>query len=141
MHEFALADAVVKTALEVAREAGMAEIEQIVVKVGELQQIQVDLFEFSLTQVLPDADPALAAVEFEVLTERARFRCRPCGAGYGREDVIVGDDPDQDEAVHFVPELAHAFVRCPSCGSPDFEIVAGRGVTLERVEGRDEGPG
>ena len=30
------------------------------------------------------------------------------------------------------------------CGPPksaDFEIVAGRGVTLERVEGRDEEPG
>jgi hydrogenase nickel incorporation protein HypA/HybF len=141
VHEFALADAVVKTALGAAREAGITEIERIVVKVGELQQIQVDLFEFSLSQVLPEADPALAGVEFEVLTEPARFSCRPCGAHYGREELVVGDDPDRGEAVHFVPELAHAFVRCPDCGSPDFEIETGRGVTLEQVVGRDEGPG
>jgi Zn finger protein HypA/HybF involved in hydrogenase expression len=40
------------------------------------------------------------------------------------------------EAIHFIPELSHAFVRCPECGSPDFIILAGRGITLERVEGR-----
>ena len=140
MHEFALADAVVKTALGVAADAGMAQIDRIVVKVGELQQIQVDLFEFSLTQVLPETDPALAGVDFEVVSEQARFGCRPCGTEFGRDDLVAGDDPDAGEAIHFIPELSHAFVRCPSCGSPDFEILAGRGVTLERVEGRDAEP-
>jgi hydrogenase nickel incorporation protein HypA/HybF len=141
MHELALADSVVRTALQAAADAGMDRIERIVVKVGELQQIEKDLFEYSLTTVLPATDPRLDGVEFDVAEESVRFRCRVCDTAYGREDVDLGGE-DHDEAVHFIPELSHAFARCPSCGSPDFEITAGRGITLERVEGSaDDDPG
>ena len=135
MHEFALADAVVKTALGAAREAGITEIERIVVKVGELQQIQVDLFEFSLAEVLPVVAPELAGAVFEVEEEPARFLCRACEAEFGETELADAEGEEAAEAMHFVPELSHAFLRCPGCGSPDFEITAGRGVTLETVEG------
>jgi hydrogenase nickel incorporation protein HypA/HybF len=39
------------------------------------------------------------------------------------------------EAIHFVPEIAHTYLRCPKCDSPDFEILGGRGVTLQTVKG------
>jgi hydrogenase nickel incorporation protein HypA/HybF len=42
---------------------------------------------------------------------------------------------DTAEAIHFVPEVAHTYIKCPSCGSPDFEIVEGRGVWLENIKG------
>lgn len=136
MHEFALADAVVKAAVRAAREAGIDRVEEITVRVGELQQIERDLFEFSLSQVLPAADPALEGVRFVVEAEPVLFHCRVCGRDFGTGDL--GDEADADavEAMHFLPELAHAFVRCPGCASPDFDIVAGRGVTLEKIEGR-----
>lgn len=137
MHELALADSVVKTALRAAADAGMDRIDRIVVKVGELQQIERDLFEYSLTTVIPATDPRLAGVEFDVAEELVRFRCRVCESEYGREDVEMGGE-DHDEAVHFIPELSHAFARCPYCGSPDFEITAGRGITLQRVEGSSD---
>ena len=141
MHEFALADSVVKAALQAANEAGIERIERIVVKVGELQQIKKDLFEFSLTNVIPAADPRFADVTFDVAEEPVRFECRVCGTGYGRDDVDIDAGGDQGEAVHFIPELSHAFARCPSCGSPDFDIAQGRGITLERVEGSSgDGP-
>ncbi|MBU1865292.1 MAG: hydrogenase nickel incorporation protein HypA [Actinobacteria bacterium] len=141
MHEFALADAVVKSALRAARDAGMDRIETVTVRVGELQQIKADLFEFSLTEVLPAADPTLEGVRFVVKQEPVRFGCRVCERRFGRPDLEKVGNPDEMEAIHFIPELSHAFVRCPGCGSPDFDILAGRGVTLERVEGRsDDGP-
>jgi hydrogenase nickel incorporation protein HypA/HybF len=140
MHEFALADSVVKAATRAAREAGIDRVERITVRVGELQQIEIDLFEFSLTQVLPAADPALAGVRFVVESEPVVFRCRVCEREFGAADLAGETDSDQAEAVHFLPELVHAFVRCPGCGSPDFDIIAGRGVTLERVEGRASDP-
>lgn len=135
MHEFALADAVVKTALRVAGDAGITQIERIHVSVGELQQIRRDLFEFSLSEVLPRDVPALAGTQFEVTVEEVGFRCRVCGTAFDRADAD-GVGAEALEAVHMVPELAHAYFRCPGCRSPDFEIVAGRGITLQRVEGR-----
>ncbi|MDR0318462.1 MAG: hydrogenase maturation nickel metallochaperone HypA, partial [Nitrososphaerota archaeon] len=39
------------------------------------------------------------------------------------------------EAIHFVPEAAHTFIKCPKCGSPDFEITSGRGIWLDSIQG------
>ncbi len=136
MHEFALADAVARTALQAAREAGIEVVERVTVRVGELQRIRKDLFEFSLTEVIPTVAPELAGVDFEVEEEPALFRCRVCELEFGLPDLADAGGEDAAEAIHFVPELSHAFVRCPDCGSPDFEIAAGRGVTLESIEGR-----
>ncbi len=138
MHELALADSVVKAALSAADDAGLDRIERIVVKVGELQQIERDLFEFSLTTVIPTQEPRLEGTVFDVSEEPVRFECRSCQKAYGRDDVDLDVDADEGEAIHLIPELSHAFMRCPACGSPDFEILAGRGVTLERIEGRDQ---
>lgn len=137
MHELALADSVVKAALKAAADAGMSRIERVVVKVGELQQIERELFEFSLTNVIPLQDPRLTDVEFDVVEEKVRFQCRSCGHDYGREDVDIDATGDEGEAIHFIPELSHAYTRCPQCGSPDFDITQGRGIILARVEGSD----
>lgn len=134
MHELALADAVMKAAVQAADDAGMTQIDKLVVKVGELQQIEKDLFEFSLANVLAGQDPRLSEATFDVSLEPVRFECNSCHHDYGRQDVSLDDD-DGGEAIHFIPELSHAFARCPECGSPDFEILAGRGITLERLEG------
>ena len=136
MHELALADSVVKAALQAADEAGMTSIGRIVVKVGELQQIEKDLFEFSLTSVIPAHDPRLADTVFDVAEEAVLFECRSCGNTYGGDEA-GGGGAEQQEAVHFIPELSHAFARCPSCSSPDFDIIRGRGITLEQIEGSD----
>jgi hydrogenase nickel incorporation protein HypA/HybF len=137
MHELALADSVLKAALSAADDDGMNRIECIVVRIGELQQIRRDLFEFSLTEVLPAQDARLAGVKFDISEEPVRFQCRSCGTEYGRDEAGI-DDGDQGEAIHFIPELSHAFARCPSCGSPDFDIRAGRGITLVRIDGGSE---
>lgn len=138
MHELALADSVVKAALHAADEAGIGNIGRIVVKVGELQQIEKDLFEFSLTSVIPANELRLAETEFDVAEESVRFLCRSCGNAYGRDQASIAGE-DSGEAVHFIPELSHAFARCPSCSSPDFDITHGRGITLERIEGIETG--
>ena len=135
MHELALADSVMKAALSAADDAGLDRIDRIVVKIGELQQIKRELFEFSLTTVLPAQDARLAGVKFDISEEPVRFRCRSCGTDYGRDEAGIDNEGDQGEAIHFIPELSHAFTQCPSCGSPDFGIRAGRGITLERIDG------
>jgi hydrogenase nickel incorporation protein HypA/HybF len=45
----------------------------------------------------------------------------------------VGED--EAEAIHFVPEMARVYARCPTCSSHDFALAAGRGIWLVAVSG------
>jgi len=135
MHELALAEAVVATALEVAARERIGRITGIEVRVGELQSIDRETFAFALRTMIPADEPRLAAAEIRIEIERARLRCRPCGREFLLEEAPGFSGATAAEAIHFVPELAHAFLRCPGCASPDFAVEGGRGVTLHAVEG------
>lgn len=135
MHEMALADAVIRSALRTAAREGIVRLTRIVVRIGELQQITVATFEFALKELMPASEPRLAGARIELETELARFRCRPCGREFGLGDVEGPGGERESEAIHFVPELAHGFLSCPGCMSPDFEVLAGRGVVLQTLEG------
>ncbi|MEW6755498.1 MAG: hydrogenase nickel incorporation protein HypA [Candidatus Latescibacterota bacterium] len=134
MHELALAEAVVTAALEAARQQGMQRVARIGVSIGELQQIEREVFAQALRECMPAAHPELAGVGFELRPVAARLRCRSCTRSFGLAECPV--DGEESEAIHFLPELAHTFLRCPDCGSPDFEVVEGRGVWLDCVEGQ-----
>ena len=138
MHELALADAVITTALAAARREGIRRIVRIDVTIGELQRIERDVFEFALREVLPAGEPLLASARIELEIEPVRFRCRPCSCEFGSSDTEGAQGTDAQEAIHFIPELAHAFVRCPQCHSPDFEVTQGRGVAIRAIEGDTE---
>lgn len=135
MHEYALADAVVTAALDAAAKERMRRIHRIDVRVGELQRISRDLFEFALKEVLPAAESRLETTEIVVTIEPARFRCRPCGREFALADTPPPADKREAEAIHFIPELAHAYLRCPGCRSADFEVIEGRGVSIGAIEG------
>ena len=75
---------------------------------------------------------------FEV--EKASFRCNACGHEWLMEQQEqIGDE--ELEAIHFLPEAAHVYMRCPSCGSPDFVLDRGRGVSIKSVELQDSAKG
>lgn len=135
MHEWALAESVVMAALAEAERQGLTRIERIEVRVGQLQQISEDVFRFAVHKVIPAALAGLRDVEVRVAVEPAAFRCRACERPFALDEVAAALGSRQAEAVHFIPELAHAFLRCPDCGSPDFDVVAGRGVRLVEVGG------
>ena len=136
MHELALADAVVTAALEIADREGFSEITKLDVRIGELQQIQAEVFEFALRKVIPTGQPRLASAAIVLETVPAEFRCRPCDHRFGLEQMGGPRGEHASEAIHFIPELAHVFLRCSRCGSPDFELVRGRGVSIGSIEGR-----
>ena len=135
MHEFALAQAVVDAALHAADEAGLSRITRIAVRIGELQQIERESFAFALKEVMPAAEARLAGAVITIESEPARLQCRPCRHAFSLDETQPPQGDDESEAIHFIPELAHAFLRCPQCRSSDFEVIAGRGVTLQSVEG------
>ena len=130
MHEWALAEAVVAAASQTAQKEGLKKVTEVIITIGEMQQIEEDIFCFALSQLKP---AEFAETKFKVEKETAELKCRACGYEwlFGRSKL----DRGSAEAVHFVPEVAHAFVKCPKCDSPDFEIVKGRGVWLETLRG------
>lgn len=136
MHEWALAEAVIETAIEESRKEGLEEISEITVQIGELQQIELEVFQFALDEIAKahDEDSLLTNAKMRLETERAIFKCRVCGTEWDYRDTGVNDD--EGEAIHFAPEVAHVYVRCPSCKSPDFEVIQGRGVLLKAIKGK-----
>ena len=135
MHELALAEAVIATAADAARDRGISRVTKVAVIVGELQNIDASAFAFALKELVPGADSRVASAEITVEREAARFRCRPCGREFRLGGATVPDGEAESEAIHFVPELAHAFLQCPDCNSPDFEVLEGRGVAISALEG------
>jgi hydrogenase nickel incorporation protein HypA/HybF len=130
MHEWALAEAVISSATETAKKEGLRKITEVKITVGELQQIELDILKFALSQV---TTPQFSNTKFEIETQKAKMKCRVCDHQWLLSEETL--DKESAEAIHFVPEIAYVYIRCPNCKSPDFEIVQGRGVWLERIRG------
>jgi len=136
MHEWALAEAIIAAASEIAEKEGLKEVKEIEVRVGELQQIELDILEFALSQLKP---AKFKNANFNIEIVKAELKCRVCGyKWFFRKEEL---DKNTSEAIHFVPEIAHTYIKCPKCGSPDFEILQGRGVWLESIRGVKSGNG
>jgi hydrogenase nickel incorporation protein HypA/HybF len=130
MHEWALAEAVISTVSQIAEKEGLKEVAEVEIKVGELQQIELDILEFALSQLKTSK---LKNVKFHIKTVKAELKCRVCGHKWIFRKEKMNEEIA--EAIHFVPEIAHTYIKCPKCGSPDFKILKGRGIWLESVKG------
>ena len=130
MHEWALAEAVIKAAIEIAFKEKLAEVTEVHVKIGELQQVERPILQFALKQLKP---ANFKKTRFKITTAKTQLKCRNCGNAWLFQKQKL--DQTTREAIHFVPEVAHTYVKCPKCGSPDFEIAQGRGIWLETVKG------
>jgi hydrogenase nickel incorporation protein HypA/HybF len=130
MHEWALAEAVVTAASEIAEKERLKEVTEVRIRIGQLQQIDNEIFKFALEQLKTGK---FKQAKFKIETAKATLKCRACNNKwfFSKEKL----DQNMAEAIHFVPEIAHTYIKCPTCGSPDFEILEGRGVWLESIRG------
>jgi hydrogenase nickel incorporation protein HypA/HybF len=130
MHEWALAEAILATATEIAKKEKLNEVTEVTVRIGELQQVEREILRFALTELKPEC---FKNAKFHFLNAKTTLKCRVCGTAwqFKREKL----DEATMEAIHFVPEVAHTYIKCPKCGSPDFEIATGRGVWLDNIKG------
>ena len=136
MHEWSLAEAVIAAIIEESRKEGLEEITEIKLKIGELQQLDIEIFKFALDEIANAREEGslLKDMKIEMEPEKAIFRCRVCGKEWDFGET--GLNEEEYEAVHFAPEVAHAYIRCPSCKSPDFEVLQGRGVLIQSIKGK-----
>lgn len=139
MHEWALAEAVVAAVARVVHENGGLPVRAVRVLFGELQAVDPQAFRAGLESCLLESRPGdapLTADLFHIETEKASFACHRCGREWLLESMS-GLGEEEREAIHFLPETAHAVLRCPGCGSPDFRLAKGRGVSIRSIELED----
>lgn len=132
MHEWSLAEGVIETALEVAEENEAENIIAINIKIGSLQQVDREVFDLALEEI--GQGTKAEGSDKNIETEGAVLECRACGNRWDFEKTKKDLTEDETESIHFIPDLAHTYIRCPKCESPDFKIEKGRGVWIESVE-------
>jgi len=126
MHEWALAEGVVGSVL---RAAGGRRVAAVRLRLGELQQIDVEVLRFAIGEL--SRGTAAEGMEVEVQTEPAEFECTSCGNRWNPLGTKI--DGDIMELIHFLPESSKIHMRCPRCGSSDFRISGGRGLWIESI--------
>jgi len=135
MHEWALAESIIVAAVESAEKEKLETISEIKISIGELQQIENDIFEFALEQIIKTQGAKLKNVKTIIVTEKSKLKCKNCENTWDFCDIKKKLNNDESEAIHFIPEVAFVHTRCPKCGSPDFEILTGRGVSITSIKG------
>jgi hydrogenase nickel incorporation protein HypA/HybF len=130
MHEWSLADAVVASVMRELKGRNPGDVSFVRILIGELQAVDREIFRFWLSTLFEPY--GIGSEKLVIETEKAVLHCGSCGLHWD-----LAEDPSLDEvskeAVHFLPEAAHAFIRCPSCGSVDFSVEKGRGVSIESI--------
>ncbi len=132
MHEWSLAEGVISTAVSVAEENDADDIVEIRIKIGQLQQVEREIFEMALEETAKGTMAEDSEIKME--EQEAVLECRSCGEKWNYEESKKDLSEEEEESIHFMPDFAHTYIRCPNCDSPDFKIVEGRGVWIDSVE-------
>ena len=137
MHEWALAEAVIEATSAALGARDPSCLRGVTLSVGELQAIDHEILSFALNTLLEERP--FRGARYRLETEPARFRCGSCSAEWTLPEMKdLGEETR--EAIHFLPEAAHAFIRCPRCASPDYQVQAGRGVHIVSLTLDTTGP-
>ena len=139
MHEWALAEGVVATVLDMAKKQNIKIITGINIKIGQLQGIEKEVVRFALKEIVKPNPMMSKKLKVRIREEKAVFKCKVCGRQWRLPDVKAALNPLTSEAIHFVPEVAYAYINCPGCKSPDFEMLEGRELWIESVTGERGG--
>lgn len=132
MHEWALAEAVVESVFKLKKEKNLESVNEIFVKVGELQNIDIEIFDFALKELLRQSKLENSKIIYE--NQEAILKCNFCGIQWKFKDSFEKLSDEEKESIHFIPETLHLYINCPNCSSFDFNIVLGRGVFLEDIK-------
>jgi hydrogenase nickel incorporation protein HypA/HybF len=135
MHEWALAESIVMATIEEAQKEKLKKITQVTVHIGELQQIEKEIFLFALNELAKSQKPPIKKDAFQLKTDKSTLSCKNCGETWLYSDMKKKLNETESESIHFIPEVVFVHARCPRCGSPDFEITEGRGVVLSSIKG------
>lgn len=108
MHEIGLCEAVLAVVRDVADDRPISRVR---LRVGRMQAVVPDVFEYCWRMVAKDTGAEEA--QLELLDVPVRVRCQACG-----------EENDMDTSTF----------ACAGCGSPSVTVVAGASLDVEEVE-------
>ncbi len=111
VHELALADALIKTAVKELQSMKESRIISITVEVGKLSGVNIDSLSFCIPIVARGTPAEGCEIKFEEI--EARVLCEDCKEEYHLEE-------------YFLP--------CPKCGSFNRKFLSGKEFTLKNME-------
>ncbi len=135
MHEWALAESIIITSINAAKKEGLDKITEINVGLGELQQINDEIFQYALKEIAESKQLDTTKIKINIDIIPCRLFCKQCSHEWDFSDMKKKLTDDESESIHFIPEVAFVHTRCPKCGSPDFEIKTGRGISITSIKG------
>ena len=74
MHEWALAESILTAAVEAAEKEKLKKITEIKIGMGELQQIEQDIFEFALDEIIKSQKDKLKNVKIKIETIKSTLK-------------------------------------------------------------------
>lgn len=122
----------VSTLLNVLQRERGKKVKMVVINVGELQQIDREIFEFALKE--QEKGTALEGFKPILKNVPASFKCIACRHEWGSSESTSRLNEKARESIHLTPQLARAFIKCPKCNSLDFEVVQGEGIWIDKVK-------
>ena len=120
MHEFSIADEIVKNVLETAKKNKGKKVVSILLEIGELTHLNGEQVSFWINELFRDS--VAEGAEVKVKTIKARIQCKDCGykGGMGRDQ--------EDSFRHLIP------ASCPRCNSFQIKIEKGQECILRKIQ-------
>lgn len=113
MHELKIMQDIFPIIESVIKENHLKSVDKVVLRVGTLRQIIPEFLQFAFTAVTKDTIAARAKLIIEIIPTTAR--CKTC-----QQQFNVGKN----------------IYICPHCDSSDLEVLTGKEIILESIDGR-----
>ncbi|MCD6348302.1 MAG: hydrogenase nickel incorporation protein HypA [Candidatus Korarchaeota archaeon] len=141
MHEWTLAEAIVESLNSLINQDDARKVLEVEILYGEMMELESDILNYAIEELARGT--ALEGAKFSLKEEKALFRCNACGATWDFETahkmlshefgILEEPSGEKESPLHFIPDLAQALLKCPQCGSRDFETISGKGIRIARV--------
>lgn len=121
MHELSLAQEVLRTVNDSARDNGIRRVTRIKLVIGKMSGVLPEALRFSFDagrEIVPAWTPGLfAATRLDIAEKEATAKCRRCGEAFPVADLFDLPRP------------------CPACGSTDLSLDGGLEMFIDLFEG------
>jgi len=115
MHEFAIIDSIFKIVEKTIEDNQLKSVSRVILHVGKLRQVVPEFLQFAF-ETVSEGSPAQGA-ELVVVEIPIKVKCEACG----------------HEAL-----IEHQTYVCPACGHFGLEVLTGKELFIESIEGEEQ---